>query len=213
LAQFIAEHYDPAYVTVYSTRELMDLMDARVQAFKAGDRSMLWKWIWFEEIQGEALRSQWHNQRNIVIGQIVGMWGELKQNLVMTCPDIDDISPRLFRNIACRIIVDAEWKIDHVQRTAFLFKPKKDIQKKGYKWGGAGMFAIPEIVRAEPYLSGKMENMTDKFSRFRADLDRQDAKLYKQTAPNFIPPPLSEERKAEILANIEEMDRKALLSR
>jgi len=130
----------------------------------------------------------------------------MKQNLVLTCPDIDDISARLFRNIAVRIIVDAEWKGDHVQRTAFLFKPKKDIQKKGYKWGGAGMFAIPDVVRAEPYLGTKMDNMKEKFSRFRLDLERQDRKTYgnpAQTAPTFVSPILTDEQKAAKLAEIE----------
>jgi hypothetical protein len=197
LAQYICEHYDEHYVTVFSVKELMDIMEKRVEMFKSGDRSMLWKWIWFEEIQSEALRQQWSNQRNIVIGQIVGLWGELKQNLVLTCPNIDDVSPRLYGNVAVRMLVDAEWKKDHIERTAFLFKPVKDLQKKGYKWGGAGRFTIPEITRAEPYLATKMENMSDKFVRYRADLDRQNRKHYGQSDENYIPTPLTEERKKE----------------
>jgi hypothetical protein len=201
-------HYDPDFTIIYNLQQLLDIMKDRVKAFEAGDRSMLYKYLFFDEVQMEAIKTKHHDQRNIIIGQIVGAWGELKQNLVLALPDIDDISTRLYRNITLRVVVSADFKNGQIVRRADVFTARKDIQKKGYKWKSGGWFPIPDYKRPDNYLPLKINNLTEKLQIYQMDFDRQNKKKYGQPDQPYIPTPISEERRKEILAKFEEMERR-----
>jgi hypothetical protein len=202
LGMMICEHYDKDFVIIYNTKELLDLMEKRVKLFESGDLTVLWKWIFFDEPQMEADKRKWADARNQVIGQITGgLYGELKQNMVLALPDIDDISSRLYRNITYRVVVDADFKAGKITRKANLYRPRKDLQKRGYKWTGAGTYIIPELKRREDYLGKKVSNMSDKLNIYRMDLDRQDRKKYK--VEPTIPTMPTKERIEELKAIFE----------
>ncbi|MCX6820651.1 MAG: hypothetical protein NT016_01760 [Candidatus Aenigmarchaeota archaeon] len=178
-----ATRYDPKPRLLYNAREALDMCKEYLALYREEEergvditrRSMLWKWNVLDEPQQEAPSAKWLDERAQVIAQIVNGYGFLKQNLVLTLPDLGDIGKRVYsNNLTYRIKVDVRKIAGKASRRAYFYFPYKPIWKDKWTWKDAGYMDVPRIVLPEGWAARKLVNFDEKLERWEKNLDRQE---------------------------------------
>lgn len=193
LGWWICTRYDPSPVLVYTADELLDLMDNYTRRFEAGDRTMLYKWVMFDEPQQEAFNKRESDARADAIVQVVNGFGFLKQNLCVCLPDLGEIGKHIYTtNLTIRIVIKVRRKHGQVYRTGYVYQGSKPIWETKWKWYDKGYFRIPWIDLPAGYMPRKTDNFKDKLGRWRDDLERlkrlERRRLGKKEYDPYAPP-------------------------
>jgi archaellum biogenesis ATPase FlaH len=119
----------------------------------------LFKWILFDEVELEApIEDLWKN-RNKVLTSITSGFGFLKENLIMTLPDITGVSKRIYKNITFRITTRSYLNnFKKITRKAYIKIPIYDDNKNKYFWVTVQEHTIPFIAEDHIYNAEKTHN-------------------------------------------------------
>lgn len=196
LGRFICMHYDKDYNLLYSVKDAFKVLDDYKERYFSGDKtSMLWKFNLLDEPQLESPSVKFRDERAIALQQIIGAWGELKQNLVLTLPDVGDIGKRFYRNVTYRIQMSVRKNRQTGEREyiAMIYRPYKPIWKLTWTWIKVGRFLVPNVEQDSEYLTRKMDNFfNEKLDRMKGDVKIQNAfterQLKRGERDPFTPP-------------------------
>jgi len=195
--RYICLHYDLNYNLLYSVQDAFKILDNYKAQYFAGSTAMLWKWNLLDEPQLEAPSVKYRDERALALQQIIGSWGELKQNLVLTLPDMGDIGKRFYRNLTYRIQMSVKKNKQTGEREyiAIFYRPYKPIWINTWKWLRIGKFIVPNVEKDVDSLERKMDNFfNDKLGRLKDDVRLQETtkeRMFKRSlrSPYDLPEP------------------------
>jgi hypothetical protein len=162
LAQYIAEHYDKDFKTVFTVKEILDYVkDIGDIYYSDYDRwlNMRYKWLFWDEPNLEAVRNEWWSQRNTIIQLITSSYGFLKLNMILALPNVKGLSDIILTNISMRISVRSLLDKDRkIKRIATIRKPFWLEGRNKFVWIAVETFTIPELSMNKEYESAKADN-------------------------------------------------------
>jgi len=171
LARKICIRYDPNYRRFFTIKNFIDFLneikgkckltydDTGKLIFAEIPEEYKHIWILFDEVELEApVENMWKN-RNKVLTSITSGFGFLKQNLILTLPDLTGISKRIYKNITFRISTRSYLNsFKTITRKAFIKIPIYDDNKNKYFWVTVEDHAIPFIAEDNIYNAEKTHN-------------------------------------------------------
>jgi len=166
-AKWIIEHYTTNYVTVFTIKQLLQLLKEGINH----------KWILFDEAELEAPSTEFRSANNLVLRLIVSSYGYLNNDLIMTTPSIYQIDKTLRHLITFRISMTARKSKNKISRIAWVKLPIWIESKMKYVWTVVEERHMPEIIVDENYEDSKRKNFLnalDSWSK-RLSTDKEEA--------------------------------------
>ena len=166
-AQYVCEHYDKDYVTVFTIEELTKYLDyATVNNIKN-------RWIFFDEPQLQSPRATWWSEKNQALQAITSSYGFLKSHMIMALPNLKGISNIVLTNLCMRITMRSYLTADGIVKyVAFVKLPQYSEYHRRWYFYTMEERTMPNLIQSDEYFVRKKEN-------FRNMLDDQLKKISK----------------------------------
>lgn len=165
LARYICSRYDPNYTTIFTVEDFLKYLNFLYSKLENIDGELMlpkqycYKWILFDEVELETPSQKFYADKNIVLQSIIAGFGFLKQNMIMTLPDLRGISELLYINITMRISVKRFLNYNkEIVRTAFIKIPLYNDNKRKYWWINVQASKIQPIETDKVYNTNKTKN-------------------------------------------------------